>query len=423
MARLWTLLFLLAPALASGHALDPLQEHPLLRQAQALLEAARKGVEAQAAPVALNLQGNYTRLGYECTPSSLCQNLPGTGGSLTLSLVLTPFPFGEAADGLARAQIAYRRAELGYRKALTALQAQAVAAHGRHRQALLGVEAAAKGLELAEKALEAARKRQANAKELREAELAVLEAKNRLEEARRGLELAKRAAAGLVDLEKPLPNIPPPRGSTPLALEEARLSVAEAGIAYESALRALLPQAQASYLLYLSGNDTLALTLSSRSLQPTLSYTRQDPARQPTAVPGGGSYRTQEELRLSLSLTLSPGLLEALEAATFQKQGAEEALRATEVQAGLQEATLRHALQGAEAALALARKRLAAQEQAYEEVRQRLALGLESPLALLQAELSLVQARLGLAQAESEYRNRLMDLYQFYGELLPEVAP
>lgn len=423
MARLWALLFLLVPALASGHALVPLREHPLLRQAQALLEAARKGLEAQAAPLALNLQGNYARLGYECTPASLCPSLPATGGSLTLSLVLTPFPFGETADGLARARIAYRRAELGYRKALTALQAQAVAAYGRHHQALLGVEAATKGVELAEKALEAARKRQANAKELREAELALLEAQNRLEEARRSLQLAKQAALGLVDLEKPLPEIPLPKGSTPLALEEARLSMAEAEIAYGSALRALLPQAQASYLLYPSGNDTLALSLSSRSLQPTLSYTRQDPARQPTPVPGGGSYRTQEELRLSLSLTLSPGLLAALEAANLQKQGAEEALRATEIQAHLQEASLRHALQGAEAALALAQRRLATQEQALEETRKRLALGLESPLALLQAGLSLAQARLGLAQAESEYRNRLMELYQFYGELLPEVNP
>lgn len=418
----------LALALALGGALGqsalaPLKTHPLAQQGQALLEAARKALEAQAAPVALNLQGNYARLGYECTPQALCASLPSTAGSLTLSLALTPFPFGEVAEGLARAQLAYRRAELGYRKALTALQAQAVAAYGRHRVALLGVEAAAKGLELAEKVLEAARKRQANPRELREAELALGEAQNRLEEARRGLELAKRTAEGLVDLAKPLPDLPPPQGRTPLLLEEARLALAEAEIAQQSALRALLPQVQASYLLYTSGNDTLALNLSSRTLQPTLAYTRQDPARQPTPFPGGGAYRTAEELRLSLSLTLSPGLFAALEAAQAQVRGAEASLRAQERQAQLQEETLKNALLSAQRALELARARLAHQEQGLQETRRRTALGLESPVALLQAELSLAQAQLALAQAEAEVHHRLMELYQFYGELLPEVTP
>ncbi len=422
MARLLSLLLLLAPAFAQT-ALSPLREHPLFLQARAYREAAQKALEAQASPIALNLQGNYARLGYECTPAALCQSLPPTGGSLTLALVLTPLPFGEVQDGLERAQIALLRAELAYRRTLTALQAQAVAAHGRHQQALLGQALAEKGLELAQKALEAARKRQVSAKELREAELNLQEAENRLLEARRGVELARRAAEGLVELSLPLPPIPPPRGGTPLSVEEARLGLREAQIAYQSAFRALLPQLQASYLRYLSGNDTLALNLGSRTLQPTLSYTRQDPARQPTAIPNAGSYRTQEELRLSLSLTLSPGLLGALEAAEAQVRGAEEALRAAERQARLQEESLKAALEGARAALELARARLASQERSLEETRERLALGLESPLGLLQAELSLLQAKLALLQAENDLRNRMLELYQFYGEPLPEVNP
>ncbi len=85
--------FLLAPALAQG-ALAPLQDHPLARQGAAYLEAARKALEAQEAPLALNLQGGYARLGYQCTPEALCGSLPPTTGSLTLSLSLTPFPLG-----------------------------------------------------------------------------------------------------------------------------------------------------------------------------------------------------------------------------------------------------------------------------------------------------------------------------------------
>ncbi|GAA6733397.1 TolC family protein [Thermus oshimai] len=421
MARLGVgLLLLLAPALAG--ALLPLKDHPLKRQAEAGLLAARKALEAQAAPLALNAQGNYARLGYECTPLALCQSLPETAGSLTLSLVLTPFPFGEVADGLERARLALRRAELGYRRALAALQLQAASAHGRHRQALLGVRLAEKGVELSALALEAARKRGAGPKELREAELSLKEAENRLEEARRALALAERAAEGLVDLKAPFPEVPPPKGTTPLSLEEARLGLREAEIALGAAQRALLPTLQGSLLLYPSGNDTLALSLSSKTLQPTLSYTRQDPARPPTAVPNAGSYRTAEELRLSLSLTLSPGLLAALEASEAQKRAAEEALRAAELQAALQEEGLKNALKGAEATLELARLKKASAAKALEEARKRLELGLESPLGVLQAELGLLQAELALVQAEYAVKERLLELYQFYGELLPEVT-
>lgn len=422
MARALALFLFLLPALAQG-ALSPLKDHPLAQQAKALLQAAAKALEAQSSPWALNVQGNYARLGYECTPSSLCPSLPATGGSLTLALVLTPFPFGEVEDGLNRARIAYRRAELAYRKTLAALQAQAVAAHGRYQLALLGEKLAHKGVELAREALEAARKRQANPRELREAELALKEAENRLLEAQRGVELARKGAEGLVDLTQPLPEIPPPQGATPLSLEEARLSLEEARIAHATALRSLLPEVKASYLLYPSGNDTLALSLSSRSLQPTLAYTRQDPAQRPTSLPGGGSYRVLEEMRLSLSLTLSPGLLAALEAAEAQVRGAEEALRAAEAQARLQGETLENSLRTLGAALELARLRLEAQSRALAETRKRLELGLESPLALLQAELSLLQAELALAQTENDLRGKRMELYQFYGELLPEVTP
>lgn len=415
------LLLLLAPALAQG-ALAPLRDHPLKRQAEAGLLAARKALEAQAAPLALNAQGNYARLGYECTPQALCQSLPETAGSLTLSLVLTPFPFGEMADGVARARLALRRAELGYRRALTALQLQAATAHGRHRQALLGVQVAKKGVELAALALEAARKRGASPRELREAELNLKDAENRLEEAKRALALAERAAEGLVDLKAPFPEVPPPRGTAPLSLEEARLGVREAEIALEASKRALLPTLQGSLLLYPSGNDTWALSLSSKTLQPALSYTRQDPARSPTTIPNAGSYRTTEELRLSLSLTLSPGLFAALEAAEAQKKAAEEALRAAELQAALQEEGLKNALKSAEATLELARLKKASAESALAEAKKRLELGLESPLGVLQAELSLLQAELALTQAEYALKERLLELYQFYGELLPEVT-
>ena len=407
MRRLLLLPLLTLPALAQS-ALSPLKDHPLLKQAEAYLLAARKSLEAQAAPLALNVQGNYLRYGYTCEPEAVCASLPEAAQSLTLALVLTPFPFGEVADGVERAQIALRRAELAYRKTRAGLEAQAVAAYGRYQEARLGVRIA--------------EKRQAKPKELREAELALEVAQNRLEEARRGLALALEAARDLVDPEAPLPPIPEPKGTTPLSLEEARLNLLEAQIALEAAQRNLLPTLQGSYTRYPSGNDTLSLSLSSKTLQPTLAYTRQNPAQAATALPGGGRYRATEELRLSLSLTLSPGLFAALEAAQAQVRGAEEAFLAASRQARLQEESLKAGLLGARSALALAQSRKASAEKALEEAEKRLALGLESPLGVLQAELNLLQAELGLLQAENDLRNRLMELYQFYGELL-EVNP
>ncbi len=412
------LLPLLGLALAQG-ALAPLKDHPLRRQAEAGLRAARLALEAQAPLATLLVQGGYGRLGYGCTPEALCQALPETAGQLTLSLVLTPFPFGETEEALERGRIGLRRAELAYRKALTALQLQAVSAYGQHQLARFGVALGEKGVALAEKALEAAQRR-GNPKEIREAELALKEAQHRLEEARRNLELSQKAAEGLVDLGAPLPPIPPPRGELPLGVEEARLALLEAGLAVRGAERALLPVLEGRLGYYPSGNDALSLGLSSKTLQPTLTYTRQDPPRPPTSLPGG-SYTLRAELRLNLSLTLSPGVFAALEAARAQEAAAREALRAAELQAQIQGESLKAALEGAERAYRLAQARLEGARQTLEEARRREALGLESPFGVLQAELALLQAELGLLQAEYELKRKTLELYQFYGEILPEV--
>ena len=278
MRRAWVLLPFLLPVWAQT-ALAPLKEHPLRLQAEAGLRAAQRSLEAQAPLLSLNLQGNYARFGYECTPESLCETLPETAQGLTVALVLTPFPFGDAEDGVRRARIALRRAELAYRRTLTALQAQAVAAYGRYQEALLAQAVAEKGLVLAQKTLEAAKARQATPREIREAELALKEAQNRLAEAQQGVALARQAAEGLVDLEASLPEIPPPQGRMPLRLEEARLGLAEAEVAYSAAQRNLLPTVQGSLSFYPNERDAVSLSLSSRTLQPTLAYTRQDPAR------------------------------------------------------------------------------------------------------------------------------------------------
>ncbi|MER3451309.1 MAG: TolC family protein, partial [Thermus sp.] len=92
----------------------PLLSHPVRLQALAQVEAARAQYLAQASPIALQAQGGYGLLGYECASESPCDPLPKTTSSLSLSLALTPFPFGETEEALRKARLTLRRAELGY---------------------------------------------------------------------------------------------------------------------------------------------------------------------------------------------------------------------------------------------------------------------------------------------------------------------
>ena len=77
MRRLLLLPLLTLPALAQS-ALSPLKDHPLLKQAEAYLLAARKSLEAQAAPLALNVQGNYLRYGYTREPEAVSASANST---------------------------------------------------------------------------------------------------------------------------------------------------------------------------------------------------------------------------------------------------------------------------------------------------------------------------------------------------------
>lgn len=416
MNRLLILPFLSLALAQEPGGLFPLLSHPVRLQALAQVEAARAQYLAQASPVALQAQGGYGVLGYECTPPSPCDGLPKTASSLTLSLALTPFPFGDARDALERARLNLRRAELGYARAVLALLSQAYSAQSRLEEARLGLRLAEASLALAQEGVRVAKRRYEAGgiaeREVREAEARLREAEEARAKAEEGVFLAQLQAKSLLE-DQPLPSLPPPEKGTPLKVEEASLALEEARLLYEAAYRALLPTLQAQLLLYPSEKDQLTLGLSSRTLQPTLSYTHQDPSFTST-TPGA---RVNREVRLGISLTLSPGLLEGLRAAEAQVKAAEKALKAAQLQAQLEEEGLWQTLAQRKRGLELAEQEALDKAKALEETRTRAGLGLESPLRVREAEVDLLQAELRKKQAENALEGAVLELYSFYGRV------
>jgi outer membrane protein TolC len=172
---------------------------------------------------------------------------------------------------------------------------------------------------------------------------------------------------------------------------------------------------QGSYTRNTSDNDALTLSINSRTLQPSLSYTNQSQGR--TAP----QDRIVGTLTIGLSANIAFGVLDALEAAQKQVDAARQALEAARRSSKLQEDLLRSALQTAEQNLANALQARADAERSLTEARERERLGLSSPLASLQAELALAQARLSLEQAEQNRIQRILDLYRFFALPLSEV--
>lgn len=414
--------FLIFPFLSLALAQElggllPLLSHPVRLQALAQVEAARAQYLAQASPVALQAQGGYGLLGYECTSPSLCDSLPKTASSLTLSLALTPFPFGDTHDALERARLTLRRAELGYARAVLALLSQAYSAQSRLEEARLSLRLAEASLALAQEGVRVAKRRYEAGgiaeRAVREAEARLRQASEARTKAEEGAFLAQLQAESLLDPKKPLPSLPPPEKGTPLKVEEASLALEEARLLYEATYRTLLPTLQAQLLLYPSEKDQFTLGLSSRTLQPTFSYTHQDPGLMSTP-PGA---RVNREVRLGISLTLSPGLLEGLRAAEAQVRAAEAALKAAQLQAQLEEEGLWQTLAQRKRGVELAEQEVSDQAKALEETRARAQLGLESPLRVQEAEVDLLQAELRKKQAENALKEAVLAIYSFYGRM------
>lgn len=424
----WVAWMALNLGLAQGF-FAPLENHPSLLQARLGLEAAQAQLRATLSPLSFQAQGGFSF--FEVTPppgaptcpnpfNPQCATLPTDGRQITLGLTFTPFPFGDVSDAANQAALGVEQAALGLRQARTQLEAQAVEAALRVRLAEAGLEVARLGVRLAQANLEATRLRAsrgaASPSEVRQAEASLRQAALQQAEAERNLALAQQGLADLVGQEPATPpHLAVPTGGLPPQVRQAELQLANAQIAYDRAVREVLPVVQGSYTRNTSNNDSLTLSINSRTLQPSLSYTNQSQGR--TAP----QDRIVGTLTIGLSANIPFGVVDALEAAQKRVEAARQALEAARRSSKLQEDLLRASLKTAEQNLANALRARADAEQSLSEARERERLGLSSPLASLQAELALAQARLGVEQAELSRVQRILDLYRFFALPLSEV--
>jgi len=408
----------------------PLENNPNLLQARYSLEAAQAQLRALQSPVSLQGQGGVSFIQASPPPGAptcpaagpqICADISGTGRNISLGLAFTPFAFGDVADQVNGAAIGVEQAQLGYRQARAQLEGQAVEAFYRVQLAGSGLETARVGLRLAQANLEATKVRDArgaaNPGEVRSAEANLRQAAVQVSDAERNLALAQGGLADLVgnSTAQP-PKLTVPQAATPPAVRQAELQKAQAQLNYEKAVRSVLPVLQGSYTRYTSPSDTVSLSINSRTLQPTLNYTNQTPSSRTPP-----EDRINGNLTIGLSLNLSLGLGDALNAAQKQVDAANQALDAAKRSAKLQEDSLKSALQTAEQSLANANQALTDAQKSLEEARERERLGLASPLATLQAELALAQAQTAAVQADLSRTQRVLDLYRFYAVPPSEV--
>lgn len=416
-------------ALAAAQAelasfLAPLQRHPAARAAAASVAAAQFQLDGTYEPFALSLSGGLSAFANE--DIDLAPDLPGqqglptTGGQLSAELTIKPFPLPELVD---QATIALEQAKLDYRDTLTGLEVQALSAALQLQLAEQSLALSRQSAEVAGQALAATRLRfergAATGRELRDAEAGYFEAEALVLDAEHGLELARLSLEQLVlgraSLDVAALRLPVPSG-TPLSVARAQLARASAELGSRVAGKALLPVVQAGYSWNLDERSNLGLALETRTLQPRVSYSYQDPGRSPPQDAVRGSFQ------VGVSLEFSAANIAEADAARAQLEAADAGLRAAWDSGELQRRSLENALARAERQLELAQRRFGNVQANLNEAREREALGLGVPLETQQAALALGQETLELQSARQDVLLALLELYRFHAMPPSEVA-
>ena len=400
--------------------LAPLQTYPSLQAAQASLNAAERNLSAAYDPVALSVEGSY--LLFEIEDIDINPQEPGTqtppadGATLSASVQLRPFPFGDIADVVKQRELELEQAQIAYLNTLTTLEAQALEAAFNVQLAQEGVALAENAEQLSLDALEATRirlaKGAANERELRDAEAGYLEAQTQVLDARARLVVAQASLTNFVgDQELPdldMLRLPLPEG-VPVAVQNAALAVAGANVAKGAASRALYPVVSAGYNRDLDDNSSIGLSIESRTLQPSLTFSYEDPVQGQT----GGVKGT---FRIGVSASISPGAFDRLAAVDEDLAAAEANLVAAQEGAALQEAVLSSTLTQAQRASELEALQFENAQLTLEETRRREELGLSIPLNTQQAVLELSQAALELEQTQQSLLAAILDIYEVYAQ-------
>lgn len=431
-------------ALAVGQASQPnptqallarLSYYPALVQSWYSLQAARAQLAALRSPVSLSAQGGKGFMEIEAPPASCqtnpkslspdCVGLPSENTRISISLKLTPFPFGNVQEQISQAQVRLSLARLSYRQTLAVLEAQALEAAYQQQLAQDSVTAAQADVKAARAVLAGTQlqvgKQAASKSKLRQAQLVFAGAESRLWQAHLDLGLASANLSSLVG-KRPVPTLPIPSppslpAAEPPAVTQARLNLQSVLTTYNQAKHTLWPVAQLSYTRHTSDNDSLSASINSSTLQPTLGYNFVNPGN--TAP----QNRITGEWQASVSLVLSPAAFKGLAAAQEQLTAAKAGLAMALTQATLQKETLMGQLKLADKQSTLAQLKDQDAEETLLETTEREKLGLVSPLQLLQARSQRAQSSTYLQKARLQVLGKTLDIYRYYAIPLLEVHP
>lgn len=419
--------------------LAALKTRPEAQAAEAGRRAAELSLQAAYDPLALQANGSYTHL--DLDENLLAQGLgaaqvPGQNGSdgagaanpgamssapdsykASATVLVRPYPFGDNADTVAQRQIDLDSSALSLKSTQTGLERRALEAALQFNLATRSLALAAAGSKAAAQGLEATQLRfdkgDANARELRDAKSALLEAQTLEQSAQLDVSTARQSIELLVGSAtvpslQALAALALPAPQTPLSVAQSELQLRAAEVGGSSAQRAIYPVATVGYAWNVDNHSTLSAGLESRTLQPSLTYSYQDPARTLPESALTGS------LQLGISANISVGALQALEAIKAQQKAAQEALYAAQDGGDLQVKIFANSYQKARADARLKEEKLSNARLSYEENVKRYKLGLTSAIETQSALIEFLQADLEARGAALKELSSLLDIYEFY---------
>lgn len=410
--------------------LAPLSGHPGLAAATAQLRIEEAQLQSARDPFNLSLSAGYSAFQVSDDLAELPEPIrellapPESASQLSADLTLRPIPFGDIADLVAQSELQYELALISWRETLAGLQVNAITTAYSLELAEDSLELAREAHELAQRALRSTEIRHANGaatdRELRDAQVGAVEAGSFVATAEAGVALARQALRSLVGERQPPPRqqllLSAPEGEA-ASVQRARLQAELARVGARNARRSVLPVAQAGYTRNVDEQNSLGISIESRTLQPNLNWTWQSTARAFPETMIDGSFQ------IGVSASISPAITAALRAAEAQEEAADQGLQAARDLAETERAALLNELAEADRQLDLADLLYRNAVLTLEETETREELGLAIPLETQQAALALLRAELELSQARQQQLERTLALYTFTAQPILEETP
>jgi outer membrane protein len=416
-------------SLSFQQALALALQSPNVALSQGQLELAQKQLEVSLGILSGQFSAGYTQTWGEATSigatgteqtTSLDE---GSFDSITLSATFNVVPFGPNADTIQKAIWGLEQAAIGLRDAQAESIVSTVQNYINSLRAQQALEFQTFAVDVANRQFEAATVRQqsgaATQQQVLQAEIALSQAQNALNEAQRTLFQTLASLSNQLGVHVDGVSDDIPQGVLPESNSEAQsqkrsdvikaeLAVKEAELNAASTTRQYLPSASLN-LSYATSDEDRQLVMSTgydtQSYQPTASI-----AFDPSYSQGQGNSSNSFSVNLGAKIPIETSLFPALEAARITiEQSKMQAQRVQEL-ALLEITNSERQLAATEANVVLSQKLLDQSQQTFDTAKERLDLGVITPLDVLEAEKALREAHLSLNKAKDNY---LLSLLQY----------